>query len=227
MKQHVPLPRSLIQLGKAGFLALIGCAAPAKARPYDCVVLITSDPGQALSGVVLTRDGARVGVTTEHGARVSLLGKEGEVAVLDVLCPEGFRSPENRLQIPLKRFADSQHTPEYSVVCAPKLRLVVVAIRANQGASLPVMYLGQPIARTDAYGAAHVALLLPPNSQFELTLATNQPEAARLRPQNPTARFVVPDRDELLALDQPFGLEKAKQKMVVKVHAPIGPVRLN
>ncbi len=206
---------------------LFGCSVQAKPRPYDCVVLVTSDPGQALPGVELTRDGARVGVTTEHGARLALLGKEGEVAVLDVRCPEGFRAPEQPLQIPLKRFADTQHTPEYSVVCAPKLRLVVVAIRADHGASLPVMYLGQPVARTDASGAAHVALRLPPNSQFELTLATTQPEAARLRPQNPTARFVVPDGDELLALDQPFSFEKAKPKGVAKVRAPVGPVRLN
>jgi hypothetical protein len=189
-------------------------------------VLVTSDPGQALSGVELTRDGARVGVTTEHGARLSLPGKEGEVALVDVRCPEGFRAPERSLQIPLKRFASGQGTPEYSVVCAPRRRLVVVAIRADHGAGLPVMYLGQPVASTDASGAAHVALRLTPNSQFELTLATNQPEAARLRPQNPSARFVVPDRDELLALDQPFSLEKAKPKSVAKVRAPAGPVRL-
>jgi len=52
------------------------------------------------------------------------------------------------------------------------MRRVVVAVRAENGPNLPVMYLDRAVTRTDAGGAASFALEVPPGSQFTVALNT-------------------------------------------------------
>jgi hypothetical protein len=124
-----------------------------------------------------------------------------------VTCPDGFQSPTKPIQVVLKRLADDKK-PEYDVACPPTNRTVVVAVRADGGGNLPVLYLGREIARTDGSGAAHVMLKLKPDESFDLVLGTT--ENASLRPQNPFASFAVKERDEVFVFDQKFELEKKK-----------------
>lgn len=106
----------------------------------------------------------------------------------------------------IKRLTDTNKKPEYDVTCPPTTRTVVVAVRADNGPNLPVMYLGREAARTDTAGAAHVMMKLKPDEGFSLVLATDGND--RLRPQNPSASFIVRDHDDVFTFDQKFDLEK-------------------
>jgi hypothetical protein len=93
------------------------------------------------------------------------------------------------------------------------MRSVVVGITADKGPNLPVLYLGSEVARTDASGAAHVLLRVPPGEQFTLILQTTGKGAERLRPRNPVATFTVGDRDEVFAYDPHLTVER--KRMIV------------
>jgi len=104
----------------------------------------------------------------------------------------------------------------------------VVAVRAEGGANVPVLYLGREIARTDGSGAAHVAFRVASTDAVTLTLDTT--EQPKLRPQHPSMSFHGAERDQLTAFAQKFEAEAAKPKPRVAPHAapePMGPVRLD
>jgi hypothetical protein len=204
---------ALGSLGSLGSLALpaAGCSAlePVPPPPLEVVVRIEGDPGRPIPGAALLYNGQKVSESHDDGvAQIKLNGKEGETFEIAVTCPEGFQSPQRPLQVILKRLADATKKPEYDVRCLPTTRTAVVAVRAEGGANLPVLYLGREIARTDSAGAAHVLLKQKPDEPFDLVLGTAENE--RLRPQNPFASFVLKDRDEVFVFDQRFELEKKK-----------------
>jgi len=215
----------LDRLSRGLFLLGFGVAACAREQPppvYDCLVRVSSDPDTPLEAVSVLRDGQQVGVTSPDGSvRLRLAGVEGENVTMGIRCPEGYRQTSDGVSVILRNVADSAHVPEYSFVCPPDRRRIVVAIRADGGAHLPVLYLGRELTRTDRLGTAHVLLELSPDSQFELTLATTEGDARKLRPQNPTAKFFVHDQDDILSMVQSF----AKPPPVKQARAP-GPIRL-
>jgi len=100
--------------------------------------------------------------------------------------------------------------PEYTVDCPKAARTIVVAVRADSGPNLPVMFLNREVARTDVSGAAHVLLEVPPNQMFSLQLSTAADDAKDLRPQNPTATFEVKQEDAVFVFDQKFKQERKK-----------------
>jgi hypothetical protein len=164
---------SLRTLGVVVF-ALAACVREEPAPVYECIVHVSSDPETSLANVPLFRDGTHVGSTDPSGAvRLRLQGTEGETVRFRVECPKGFRQPSESVPVVLKSTSDRARVPEYFTSCAPEVVKVVVAVRAEGGPNLPILFLGQEIARTDASGTAHVSLSLPPNSQFELTLSTS------------------------------------------------------
>jgi hypothetical protein len=192
--------------------AAIGCSAlePVPPPPLEVVVRVNGDPGQPIKGAALLFNGQKVSTSGDDGvARLKLTGKDGESFDVAVSCPDGFQSPSKPIQVVLKRLADDKK-PEYDVACPPTVRTVVVAVRADGGANLPVLYLGREVARTDTAGAAHVLLKLKPDEPFDLVLGTT--ENASLRPQNPFASFVVKDHDDVFVFDQRFEQEKKKPK---------------
>ncbi len=191
-------------------LLAAGCSAlqPVPPPPLEVVVRVSGDPGQPIKGASLLFNGQSVSQSGDDGvAHLKLTGKDGETFDVTVVCPEGFQSPSAPLRVILKRLADDKK-PEYDVSCLPTVRSVVVAVRADGGANLPVLYLGREVARTDGAGAAHVLLKLKPDEPFDLVLGTQEND--KLRPQNPFASFVVKERDEVFVFDQRFELEKKK-----------------
>ncbi len=201
--------------------ALAGCKAlePVPPPPLEVLIHVSGDPGQPIKDADILYNGQKVAKSGEDGlAKLTLHGKDGEIYDMNVACPEGFQSPAKPIQIVLKRLADPTKRPEYDVSCPPTTRTVVVAVRADGGANLPVLYLGREVARTDSAGAAHVLLRLKSDEPFDLVLGTADND--RLRPQNPAASFVVKDRDEVFTFDQKFGEEKKKAPRVVR-HGPV------
>jgi hypothetical protein len=204
-------------------LALGGCRPAAKVGRYEFIVRVASDPERPLAGASIMRGEVPLGRSDAEGiVRIGLQGREGEEVRLTVKCPEKFVSPPSPLSFKLRHLADSNRLPECTASCVPTERTVVVVVRTD-GVKLPVLYLGQELARTDESGAAHVLLSAPAQTPFELTLGTEEAHAARLRPQNPSMRFIVPDHDDILPFDQRFTELPEEKRAPVRRRKPAPP----
>jgi len=195
-------------------LAVLASASPTGAcssleakppPPVEVVVHVTSDPGQVVEGAVLTMRGAQVGKTDAKGsATLRLRGRDGDATDIAVKCPEGFVSPERPTSVTIRRLVGAKAT-QVDVVCPPEARTVVVAVRADNGANVPVMYLGQEVGRTDASGAAHVVVKVKDDEPFALQLKTDaDKEHERLKPKNPQMTFAAKHQDDVFVFDQKF-----------------------
>lgn len=211
--------------------AAAGCDAlgPAKKPSQAIVFAAESDPGNALAGVQLQHRGKVIATTGADGtAPLQITGQEGETFDFDVRCPPGHRSPEAPVSVVLRRTAGQGAAARFPIRCAPKERALVVAVRAEGGANLPVLYLGREVARTDGSGAAHLAFRVASTDSVVLTLDTT--EQPRLRPQHPSMSFHGADRDQITSFAQKFDAEAPKPKprpAAAPPPEPIGPVRLN
>jgi hypothetical protein len=150
---------------------------------------------------------------------LEIAGAEGEITDVTVTCPEGFQAPARPLSIRLTRLAEKEKLPEYAVACPPSVRRVVVAVRAENGPNLPVMYLDREVTRTDASGAASFALEVAPGTQFTVALSTA--ERKDMKPINPSKLFVVSAQDDVFLFDQKFEIERKKY-----VAPPVPTVRI-
>jgi hypothetical protein len=208
-------------------LAVAACSAQASRPNYELTVRAESDPGVPLANVTLSRDGHKIGTTDATGRiAIALTGAPGATVPLTVTCPPGYRSPREPLSALLRALPAGSPKPEYRVTCQPELRSLVISVRAQNGAGLPLKYLGKEIARTDAQGAAHALLKVAPGESVNLVLDTSAPEAQQLRPQNPELRVTVPERDDIVVFEQAFTLPKAKPTRREKKAEPQGPLRI-
>jgi hypothetical protein len=190
-------------------LLAASCAEPPKPPSFLIAVRVESDPGRAIPGASVTRAGRLLGTTDANGrATLTLDGVEGEITDVNVACPDGFQSPAKPVNIKLTHLAEKTKIPEYSVQCPPSMRRVVVAVRAENGPNLPVIYLDRAVTRTDAAGAASFALEVPPGSQFTVALSTA--ERKDIKPLSPSKLFVVSQHDDVFLFDQRFEVEKKK-----------------
>ncbi|WP_394836889.1 hypothetical protein LVJ94_08270 [Pendulispora rubella] len=195
----------------------VGCEEP-QVPTFDVVIHVESDPGVPLPGAVLSRENKDVGTTDATGrAKLTVRGNEGSAFDYFVRCPQDYESPPKPITVVLRRVVDKNKPPEYPVSCPPSIRKLVIAVRADGGPNLPITYLQQRVATTDASGSATILLNMRPGDQFELGLDTSMKGYERLRPQNPIFAFQVKPRDEVLALNAKFSLEKGKIRT--------GPVR--
>lgn len=205
--------------------AAVGCEAKNRAaRGYEFAIRVTGDPGQPVAGAVLTFKSQAVAKSDASGlAKLSAHGQEGESLEFGVSCPEGFRSPSSPVSVRLTRLSANGRLPEYQVSCAPALRNVVIAVRAVNGADLPVQYLGQEVARTDSSGAAHFMLRVEPGEELEVKLDTQSKRW--LKPQDPTVRFLTRSEDELFVFDQPFVAPRENRHSFATTGK--GPIRIH
>lgn len=214
------LASSLGAVVGAAVVCLLACTPEPPPR-FSFVVRVESDPQVPLAGVRLLRDGTSLGESNAEGVlAVTLAGSTGETLSLEVACPEGLRAPEKPLTVVLRPLSPGSSKPEYRVACKPELRSMVVSVRADNGADLPVRYLGREVARTDANGAAHVVLKAAPGENLTLELDTSAQRT--LSPQNPRFSVVVPDHDEMALFDQPF--VKPAPPKAKHAPRPAGPI---
>ena len=204
---------------------LAGCAPEARPMAHRIRVHVTSDPDVPLADAALEA-GAR---TLAHSDRtgtmeVELSGKPGEVVMLSLRCPVGYRAQETALSVLLREPQPHEPPPEFSFACPPLTRALVVAVRADHGAGLPLRYLGEELARTDASGATHALVHAKPGDALTLTLDTSA--EPQLMPQHPELKLNVPDHDDLIVFDQAFKRPKPKLKPAPrKPPEPTGPER--
>lgn len=215
--------RSVVWLSLA--VSLTGCGAfrAAPLPAFRALVRIEGDPGQAIAGARLAFKNRDVGVSDGSGlVELALRGRDGQVFDLTVACPNGYRSPAKPLAVTVRKLSEAKTLPEYHVQCPPLLRTIVVAVRAVNGPDLPVVFLGRERTRTDASGAAHLVLQVPPNQSLQVTLDTTA--AKDLRPKNPAATFEVGEEDEVLVLEQRFEVER--RAVASRIRRSSGPTPL-
>jgi len=189
-----------------------GClTTPPPAASYEVVVEVQGDPGQPLAGAWLRWGEQDLGGTGPNGTlALRIRGTPGRRVAISVDCPEGFESPAEPLTFGLRiRTSDPSSRPRLQARCPPTLRDVVVAVRAEGGAGLPVRHLGEEVARTNRFGVAHVHLRLPPGQELELELDTRMDPD--LSPTMPSATFEVGEQDAVFLFDQKL-TRKARPK---------------
>jgi hypothetical protein len=213
------------RLAGACLLSVVFGCTPVEAPRYAVAVRVESDPGQPVGAANITSAGNTLAKTDAQGlATLSLTGALGEQLALAVRCPEGFRQPAQPVTVILRPAEPNTPPPEYRVACPPAVRSLVVSVRAQNGVGVPLRHLGKELARTDAQGAAHVLLKLPPGEALNLVLDTSAPEHHALRPRSPTLKFTVPDRDDVVLFDQAFVVD-APPPAKPKVEQPDLPQR--
>jgi hypothetical protein len=193
-------------------------------EPYEIVIHVESDPGKPVEEASILLGANKVASTNATGtAELKLRGEEGETLMFGVQCPPGHQNPKPT-SVTLRRISDPSKRPEYQVACPPQTRTVVVAVRADEGPNLPVVFLGRELTRTDASGAAHLTLRMRPDESFQLMLKTSDSEeGSRLRPQDPVATFRVKHHDEVMTFNQEFKVERRPTRWVGR---PTGPTPL-
>lgn len=196
-----------------------GCTEPPPPEPFQISIKVEGDPGRAMPGASISRANKLLGTTNAEGrVNLKIAGIEGEFTDVTVTCPEGYQTPNKPVSVKLTRLADKTKVAEYSVQCPPAMRRVVIAVRAENGPNLPVMYLDKQVTRTDIGGAASFALEVPPGTNFSVVL--NTLERHDIKPINPPRQFVVPNHDEVFLFDQKFEVEKKAPPPKVKIAVP-------
>ncbi|MCP4674919.1 MAG: hypothetical protein GY854_05305 [Deltaproteobacteria bacterium] len=160
---------------------------------------------------------------TDKGGRLEarLSGPEGRRVQVQVACPDGrlaedgaSRDLEVRFLKKLDKAATSLAAVEARFKCVLKTRRVVVLVRADGVAGLPVRSLGHPIAHTNVDGVAQAVIEGVPGDEVEVTLDTT--EKPELRPAMPGRRLTVPRQSQILVFDQKFERRAPKKRRAHK-----------
>lgn len=200
--------RSLLGLALVAACGVMSCQQPVPTPPFQIYMKVDSDKGRPLPTATISLGDKMIGTTDHEGrALLTIPGAEGMVVNVNVKCPDGFQSPTGSTPVRLTRLIEKGKVPEFHVECPPTVRKVIVAVRADNGAHLPVKYLGNPVTKTDEAGAAHFALAVPPRGTIQVSLDTSGTE---LKPPSPSIVFAVEEKDEVFVFNQRFELPKPK-----------------
>jgi len=187
---------------------LSGCLGDAAAVvTAELELRVRTDNGAAVRGAIILVDATSRGETDADGIfRTRTRGAPGQRVRVDVKCPAGFRPRADGLEAVLRRAGDDEQVEVSRLAldaeCLPTNRLGVLVVRAVGAPSLPILINGERSGETGATGIAHVPVKLVPGTALRVTLDTSSTRA--LRPQNPTQRFAIEDRDAVLLVDQSF-----------------------
>jgi len=211
--------------------ALLACSDPgvypdgSGSGPFSVVVAVHAGRDAPVAGARVLSGKQLLGQTDASGlSRLRLQGRDGQNVPLSVECPPGYSSPEAPLPVALRELASGSPPPRYEAHCTATTHSVLVAIRADNGANLPILQLDRRVGTTDAAGIAHV-LLAGVSAEQPIALTLDTTQQSNLRPQNPVLTFVSAPRDELVLLEQQFSRLEPKRK-VARAPRPIGPQRL-
>lgn len=171
-------------------------------QAFSFTIRVASDDGTPIPGAEIGTTSSRVATTDKAGhARVEVSGREGDRRPFVVRCPSEFQSPAPPLLISLHHNAEGATNAIYSASCVPFKRSVVVAVRLEGGAGLPIYYLDEAVARTDESGAAHFVVQAVPGEPFRIAVHTREVDED-LRPIDPTAELSVGAADDIVLFEQ-------------------------
>ncbi|MDB4936249.1 MAG: hypothetical protein JWP87_3221 [Labilithrix sp.] len=208
-------------LAMASLVSVAACKPPPPPAPVTVFVRVLDETKEPVSNAEIASQSQVISKTGGDGrAEITVSGREGATYLVDVRCPTGYRSPEAPLAI--RRLDNGTATaPEYVTRCNRLRHKLVVNVKVTgAGGSLPVLYLGKPLTRTDADGKARVVLDGDALERIDLQLDTSDPAFARLHPQSPTGSFEIPNLDGETTFEVKFTQDKKAPKKVVKKSGP-------
>lgn len=218
-------PRSITVLTFAVLTTPLGCSKvfgepPPQAFAFS--IRVTSDDANPIEGVAIGTAATQLATTDARGeASLRILGHEGDRRSFVVHCPKDYQSPPQPLLVSLHQTADSSKPFVYTTTCVPLRRTAIVAVRMDGGPDLPVYFLDEEVARTDASGAAHFMAKVTPGEPFRVSVATSDED---MRPQNPSAELSVGSTDDIVLFDQK--LTRIKKQPPPARAKPRRPTRL-
>jgi hypothetical protein len=220
--QKYPWWRWVVELGGlATAIAVSSCRPPPAPPPTSITIFARAETGAAVQNAEIYTGTSFLARTDPQGrAELDVNGTEGDTFELRVKCPQGYLSPSDPVVVRRLTIASTGAGPEYSVTCHETRHTLVVAVRAEGGPDLPILQLGKEVARTDRWGAAHMAVKMDVHERLELMLATAGKEYANIHPQNPVAIFEMPDHDDIQVFSVTFTRDR---KRVFSAPAPHGP----
>ena len=201
--------------------SLAACKPPPAPAPVTVFVRVVDESKAPVSNAEIASASQVISKTGGDGrAEVTVGGREGATYMLDVRCPNGYRSPEAPLEI--RRLDNgSAAPPEYVTRCSRLRHKLVVNIQAiGAGGSLPVLYLGKVLTHTDADGKARVTLEGDVLERIDLQLDTSDASFAKIHPQSPTGSFEIPNIDGETAYEVKFTRDKKAPKRFVRASGP-------
>jgi len=198
-------------------LILFAACKPVPLPPAVTVyVKVVDEAKEPVSNAELASQSRLIATTNSDGrAEITVTGREGQAFLVDVRCPQGYRSPDVPLEI--RRLENgSGAPPEYVTRCNRlRHRLVVNVKTINAPGGLPIRYLGKPLTKTDALGKARVVLEGDVMERVDLTLDTSDPSLSKLHPQSPVVSLEIPNRDEETNTEVKFTVDKPPPKKAV------------
>jgi hypothetical protein len=211
---------AFVVLPIVAYASLVACKPPPPPPPVTVFVKVVDEAKAPVQHAEIASQSQIITTTNIDGrAEITVSGREGATFLVDVRCPQGYRSPEVPLEI--RRLDNGSATaPEYVTKCNRlRHRLVVnVNLKAPNGASvagLPVLYLGKPLTKTDAEGKAKVVLEGDVLERVDLTVDTNDASFAKYHPQNPVGSFEIPNLDGETAFEVKFTVDKPPPRKAV------------
>lgn len=190
-------------------LALAACKAP-PAPPSAVFIKAIDETKAPVKDAELTAQGQVIAQTDADGrAKVTLTGREGMSFLVEVRCPQGFRSPNRPVEV--RRLENSgAAAPEYVTHCERQRHTLTIDVKTTGATNMPVLQLGKEIAHTDDAGAAHFVIEGDVADRIDLQLDTTDPKLAKVHPQNPTGSFVIANHDDSVAFEVKFTVDKKR-----------------
>jgi hypothetical protein len=216
------LARAAMLVSVVAALALGGCKPPPAPAPVTVFVRVLDESKEPVGNAEIASQSQVISRTGGDGlAEITVAGREGATYLVDVRCPQGYRSPEAPLEI--RRLDNgTAAAPEYVTRCNRLRHKLVVNVKATgAGGSLNVLYLGKPLTRTDADGRARVVLEGDALERIDLQLDTSDAAFAKVHPQSPTGSFEIPPLDGETTFEVKFTQDKKAPKRVVKRSGPV------
>jgi hypothetical protein len=192
-----------------------GCAtARPKTLTQNAVIAVKDDRGAPIRGAAIVHEGKAIATTSVDGAtEVRVAGHDGDAFPFKVECPTGFESASPSEIHLVVRPGVAAATPRFDAQCARSTRKIAIEIKTSltlknaKPESLPILFLGQEVGRTDASGVARVALEAKSGEDLDLVVDTRSSKH-RLHPAMPTLTIKGTDPNDSVTVEQPFTVEK-------------------
>jgi hypothetical protein len=201
-------------------LGLVPACAVPKVYAQGVRVMAQDPSGAAIAGLKVSQDGAELGATGADGSFSFVVqGRAGDLVHVATRCPEGTeRWGDAETQVRIFPFVRASAPLALSARCRPVRRQVTVSVRAPKAPGSPVRHLGHEVGHLDDTGLAVLSFEVAAHQRMELSLDTSR--RPDLRPRNPTATFLVTDRDESFVMDQDFTVDKPVLRVFARPRGP-------
>jgi hypothetical protein len=206
---------------------LAGCTA--SEGHFPVVISTMTDDGKPFPDVIVTLGKAIAGKTGADGKlSVNVRGKEGNKVAVSVTVPSGYKLSTPASAVVLRKLTDVSDghgrvlPVEHVVKFAPLVRQYAVLVRVGVP-GLDVETFGTRQAVTNEKGVAMFLYSGAPGDELQVKVSTaSHPE---LKPQNPTASFLLGQKSEAYVVKEKFATNKP---VVHHSHKPVhvGPKRL-